>query len=419
MKIISITASEILDSRGNPTVSAVCELENGALGQASVPSGASTGAQEAKELRDGGKRYMGMGVLTAVERVNTTIRKNLVGKNFDDQISLDKFLCNLDGTPKKSFLGANAILAVSMSFARAMAIAESKELFEYLSFNFSGKEIKKFNIPTPMFNILNGGEHSSNNIDIQETMIVPIGFNYFRDKLRAGSEIYHYLKNMLINSGYDTSVGDEGGFAPNFLNNEDILKNIEEAIEKSGYSKGKVRISLDVAANSFYQAGHDIYYLAADEKHITSLELINLLSRWSKKYKLFSIEDGLNENDKNWAKLTLKISPTLSIGDDLFVTDENRIGIGANNNLANGTIIKLNQIGTVSEAFMAVKKAKKEKMKVIVSHRSGETEDSFIADFSVACRADFIKSGAPARSERLAKYNRLIRIEELLNSPED
>lgn len=404
-----MTAREILDSRGNPTVSAICELEDGVMAEASVPSGASTGANEAKEIRDGGKRYMGLGVLSAVENINTGIAPCILGKEFSNQEKLDNFLCNLDGTPDKSRYGANAILAVSMSFARAAAIFEGKELFEYLAENTT-----KYDLPTPMFNVLNGGKHAGNDVDIQESMVVPIGIKDFNEKLRAGSEIYHTLKNIIINRGLDAGLGDEGGFAPNLSGNEDVLKLLQEGIKIAGYSTNKVKISLDVAANSFFEPDHNIYFLLADEKHLESKDLISTLSRWVKKYDIYSIEDGLSEMDNNWPDLTQKISPAVSVGDDLFVTDPKRIEAGAKQKIANGVIIKLNQIGTVTEAMEAVKVAKKSKMKVIVSHRSGETEDSFIADFAVAVGADFIKSGAPARSERLAKYNRLSKIEEIL-----
>lgn len=419
MKIERVTAREVLDSRGNPTVAATVLLVDGVSAEASVPSGASTGKTEALELRDGGARFGGQGVKEAVENINGIINRELSGMEAKDQQRVDKALCELDGTSDKSRLGANAILAVSIAVAKAQAISDDIELYEYLSVKFRGSFGHNYVLPTPMFNILNGGKHATNNLDIQETMIVPIGLRSFAEKLRAGSEIYHSLSGELASKGYETGLGDEGGFAPNIRNKEEVFKLILQAVDKSGYTDKKVRISLDVAANSLYQKSSNTYLLKGEGKDLDSARMIKLISGWAKKYKLLSVEDGLAENDKGWAALTSSISPTLSIGDDLFTTHAGRIKSGADGKLANGVIIKPNQVGTLSETFLAIKEAQKAGFKVIVSHRSGETEDSFIADLAVAVGADFIKSGAPARSERLAKYNRLLKIEELVGKTKD
>lgn len=415
MKIHRIAAREILDSRGNPTVSAICELEDGVMAEASVPSGASTGEYEAVELRDNDpKRFGGLGVLSAVNAVNTIIAPEFQGLEATDQDAIDRKLIDIDGTNNFAKIGADASLAVSMAVARASAISGQLELFEYLGESY-GAERKKFIIPTPMFNVLNGGKHAGNNIDIQETMIVPVGLKTFEEKLRCGAEIYQTLKHDLANAGLETGLGDEGGFAPEFITNEDPMKWAQKAIEGAGYDPNKVRISLDVAADSIYNGKKEKYELALDKLSLDSVGMVSKISSWVKKYNLLSVEDGLFEEDLNWKKLTLEIDPAISIGDDLFVTHAEKIEMGAREKMANGVIIKPNQVGTITQTFEAVKIAQKEGFKVIVSHRSGETEDSFIADLAVAVNADFIKSGAPARSERLAKYNRLCKIEDIIN----
>jgi enolase len=414
MKIKCINAREILDSRGNPTLATTVELEDGVIAEASVPSGASTGTNEAVELRDTkNNRFMGMGVLSAVGSVNNVIGRALLGEDAADQKKIDETMCSLDGSKNKGNLGANAILSVSLAVARAQAISEGVELFEYLSRLYTGKKQSKFKLPTPMFNVLNGGKHAQNNIDIQETMIVPIGLNSFEQKLRAGSEIYHTLKNILASEGFTTGLGDEGGFTPDFEHNEMVFSYIARAIKEAGYTTEKVRISIDFATSEL-AAKSGGYFLKNEDKNYSSEGLIAKISDWGKKYSLYSVEDGLSENDSNWKELTEKIAPSIAIGDDLFTTDPEKIERGAKEGLAEGVIIKPNQIGTLSETMEAVRKAQAGKMIVIISHRSGETEDSFIADLAVAVSADYIKGGAPARSERLAKYNRLCKIEDVV-----
>ena len=416
MKIQKITAREIFDSRGNPTVAASCWLVDGTVAEAAVPSGASTGRDEAFELRDGDpKRFNGLGVLRAIANIEKIISPALIGQDAKDQSGIDKKMIQIDGSENKENLGANSILAVSLAVARAQAIADDIELYEYLGVKFNGAHRKRYYLPTPMFNVINGGKHAENNIDIQETMIVPIIFKSFKEKMRAGVEIYQALKKELFLEGLSVGLGDEGGFAPNLRSNKNVFVYIERAIEEAGYSKNSVRIAIDLAADSLYDSKKKTYLLRAEKKDFDPNRLINILSLWARDYKIFSIEDGLFENDNKWSELTKKIKPTLSIGDDLLVTQKKKIEKAAKEKKANGVIIKLNQVGTLSEAVGAVKEAQKNKLKVIVSHRSGETSDPFIADFAVAAGADFIKSGAPARSERLAKYNRLLRIEEHIN----
>lgn len=415
MKIEKITAREILDSRGNPTVAATVYLTDGVAAEASVPSGASTGGGEALELRDKDKkRFLGQGELGAVSNVEKLIAPALAGCDAKDQAGIDKIICELDGTPNKKKLGANATLAVSLAVARAQAVSDELELYEYLSVKYRGSFGKKYTLPTPMFNILNGGKHASNNIDIQEAMVVPVGPKNFAEKLRAGVEIYHTLKEGLVADGFEVGLGDEGGFAPELQDNEAVLKYLAGAITAAGYRSEKVRISLDVAADSLYNPKTKTYILEGGHKGLDASRFIKILAGWAKKYRLFSVEDGLSETDPKWAILTTSIAPALSIGDDLFVTHADKIIEGAKKKLADGVIVKPNQVGTLTETFAAVKAAQKNNFKVIVSHRSGETEDSFIADLAVAVGADFIKAGAPARSERLAKYNRLLKIEELI-----
>lgn len=416
MKIEKITAREILDSRGKPTVAASCELSDGSVAEASVPSGASTGTEEAHELRDNDLgRYGGSGVLNAVSNVCDVISPELIGMDARDQLKIDKKLCHIDATPNKSYLGANAILAVSVAVAKAQALSDGLELFEYFRVKYKGAHGKNYRLPTPMFNILNGGKHAENNVDIQETMIVPVGQKTFSKKLRAGAEIYQTLRNELISEGHAVGLGDEGGFAPDLKSNEDVFKYVERAIKETGYSLGSVRIATDIAADSFYHEKTKTYKLEGGARDLDSKRMILLIAKWVKTFNLISVEDGLFEKDPSWTELTLKIKPAYSIGDDLLVTNPAKIKLAARKKMANGVIIKPNQIGTLSETFEAIKIAQKNKFKVIVSHRSGETSDSFIADLAVAVGADFIKSGAPARSERLAKYNRLLKIEELIS----
>jgi enolase len=415
MKIHHISAREILDSRGNPTISTTVELEDGVIAEASVPSGASTGEGEDVELRDGDtSRFGGLGELAAVKNVNTIIGPALLGLEAAQQIQIDQLMNELDGTKDKSVLGANAILSVSLAVARAEAISEGKELFEYLSRVFTGAMKSKYILPTPMFNILNGGKHAANNVDIQEMMVVPLGLNSFEEKLRSGSEIYHNLKVRLEKGGFSTGLGDEGGFAPDFKNNEEAITEIAAVIEASEYSAEKVRISLDVAASELYDSKKERYLLEKKSKELTAEQMIKKVAGLVKKYNLYSVEDGLAENDQNWSKLSKVISPAISVGDDLFTTNPLRIAEGVEKQWATGVIIKPNQIGTLTETLEAIRKARAGGLKIIVSHRSGETEDTFIADLAVAVGADFIKSGAPARSERLAKYNRLMQIEDYL-----
>lgn len=410
MKIHSISAREILDSRGNPTVSVSVELEDGVIAEASVPSGASTGSAEAVELRDNNQdRFFGLGVLSAVRNVNEIIGPNLRGMEAM-QAEIDTRLNELDGTKTKENLGANAILGVSLAVARAQAISEGKELFEYLN-ELYGKQ--KLTIPTPMFNILNGGKHAQNNLDVQEAMVVPKGLKSFEKKLRAGSEIYHLLRNLLINEGFAVGLGDEGGFAPHLPKNEAIFDYLEKAIKESGYTRDQIGISIDFAASELKKE-KQVYYLKNEQKKYSTSEIIKKISGWQRKYNFLSVEDGLAEDDSHWKELTEKIQPSISIGDDLFTTDAEKIELGAKEKLAGGVIIKPNQIGTLTETLEAIRVAKVGGMTVVVSHRSGETEDSFIADLAVAVGADFIKSGAPARSERLAKYNRLCKIEDVI-----
>lgn len=412
MKIFNVSAREILDSRGNPTVAATVELEDGTVAEASVPSGASTGKNEAVELRDEQKdRFFGLGVLSAIQNINNIIAPAFRGHDAKNQEELDNLLLELDGTPNKEHLGANAMLACSIAVSKAEAISENKELFEYLAELFG---TKKLTIPTPMFNILNGGKHAENNLDIQETMVVPVGLVSFEKKLRAGSEVYHTLKNTLLNRGLSVALGDEGGFAPALSKNEEAIEIVNKAITDSGYNTEKIRVSIDFAATEFYQNGE--YHLKCESKSLSPGLLISKLAGWVKKYNLLSIEDGLSEEDASWKELTEKIKPALSVGDDLFTTNPEKIALGSKVKLASGVIIKPNQIGTLTETLSAVREAKSGGLKVIVSHRSGETEDSFIADLAVGVGADYIKSGAPARSERLAKYNRLSKIEDILKS---
>lgn len=408
--IQKVRAREVLDSRGNPTVEVELTLANGVMHRALVPSGASTGVHEALELRDGDKsRYLGKGTLKAVENVNTTIAKAVENQTFDCFRALDKALIELDGTPNKSKLGANAILGVSMAFVGACAKAEGKWIYEYLG------DGKGTTLPYPMMNILNGGSHADNNVDIQEFMIIPNGIPNFHEGLRCGAEVFHNLKAILKAKGLATSVGDEGGFAPNLGSNEEALQVIVEAIEKAGYT-GKVSLALDVASSEFYKEG--MYDLAGEGKKLTADELVALYQDWCEKYPIISIEDGMAEDDfEGWKKLTDALGGKIMlVGDDLFVTNIARLQMGIDKGIANSILIKLNQIGSVSETLDAITMAHENGMRSISSHRSGETEDTFIADLAVAMNTGFIKTGSASRTDRIAKYNQLLRIEERLGS---
>jgi enolase len=410
-KIERIFAREILDSRGNPTVEVDVELACGAMGRAAVPSGASTGAHEAVELRDGDKkRYSGKGTLNAVQNVNTRIAKEILGMDALDQAAVDHKMLELDGTPNKSKLGANAILGVSLAVARAAADAVGLPLYRYLG-GVSAKIL-----PVPMFNILNGGVHANwQGTDFQEYMICPVGAPNFREALRWGSEVYHALKAVLKSGGYSVGVGDEGGFAPALKSNAQAVEVILEAIKKAGYEPGKdIAIALDPASSSFFENGK--YNLRSEKRQISSEEMVALYADWVEKYPIVVIEDGLAEDDwAGWKLLNQKIGHKIElVGDDLFVTNVKRIAKGIEENAANGVLIKLNQIGSLTETIAAIEMAKKAGWGAMVSHRSGETVDSFIADFTVAMATGHLKTGAPCRGERVEKYNQLLRIEEEL-----
>jgi len=412
-KIKSVTAREILDSRGNPTVEVDLTLSDGSFGRAAVPSGASTGSHEAVELRDGDKkRYGGKGVLKAVASVNGPILKALKGKDFD-QRKLDQTLIALDGTKNKGKLGANAILGVSMAFAHAAAKSSKKPLYVY--FNKIAKTKAKMSLPVPMMNIINGGKHAENSADIQEFMVIPAGFTSFKEALRAGDEIFHALKKILHDRKLSTTVGDEGGFAPSLPSNEAALQTIMEAIANAGYQAGKdIFIALDAAATEFYKDG--VYDLVRDGKKLSSKEMVEWYSMLCAKYPIISIEDGLAEDDwEGYAMMTKALGKKVQIvGDDLFVTNIERLAMGIEQHVGNSILIKLNQIGTVSETLDAIALASKADYTSIISHRSGETEDVTIADFAVGTGAGQIKTGSLSRTDRVAKYNQLLRIEEQL-----
>ncbi|MCF6138665.1 phosphopyruvate hydratase [Pseudalkalibacillus berkeleyi] len=409
--IINIFAREVLDSRGNPTVEVEVWLESGARGRALVPSGASTGEYEAVELRDGDKdRYLGKGVLNAVNNVNELIAPELVYFDALDQVAIDKQLLELDGTENKGKLGANAILGVSMAVAHAAADHLGVPLYNYLG-GFNAKSL-----PTPMMNILNGGEHADNNVDIQEFMVMPVGAETFREALRVGAEIFHTLKKVLKDKGLNTAVGDEGGFAPNLGSNEEAISTIIEAIEKAGYKPGEeVKLALDVASSELYKDGK--YHLSGEGVTKTSEEMVAWYEELSSKYPIVSIEDGLDENDwDGWEKLTAAIGDKVQlVGDDLFVTNTAKLSEGIERKVGNSILIKVNQIGTLTETFDAIEMAKRAGYTAVISHRSGETEDSTIADIAVATNAGQIKTGAPSRTDRVAKYNQLLRIEDELD----
>ncbi len=411
--IVDVNAREILDSRGNPTVEVEVFLDDGAMGRAAVPSGASTGVHEAVELRDGDKsRYLGKGVQTAVANVNTVIADAVIGLNPFDQAGLDKILIELDGTDNKGNLGANAILGTSLAVAKAAAESLGLPLYRYIG-GVNAKEL-----PVPMMNILNGGQHADNNVDIQEFMVMPVGASCWAEALRMCAEIFHNLKKVLKAKGYATSVGDEGGFAPNLGSNEEALACIVEAITNAGYKPGdEVRIALDVAASELYQED-GTYRLEGENRTMTADELIDFYADLVAKYPVISIEDGLAEDDwAAWSKMVEKLGDKIQIvGDDLFVTNTKRLVRGIEEKAANAILIKVNQIGTLTETLDAIEMARKAGFTAVVSHRSGETEDTTIADIAVATNSGQIKTGAPSRTDRVEKYNQLIRIEEELDT---
>lgn len=410
--ITEVYAREVLDSRGNPTIEVEVYTEAGAFGRALVPSGASTGEYEAVELRDGDKsRYLGKGVLKAVENVNDIIAEKIIGFDVTDQIGIDKAMITLDGTPNKGKLGANAILGVSLAAARAAADELGVHLYEYIG----GTNAKV--LPVPMMNILNGGEHADNNVDIQEFMVMPVGAPNFKEALRMGAEIVHALKGVLKNKGLNTGVGDEGGFAPNLESNEEAIEAIIEAIEAAGYKPGEqVKIAMDAASSEFYNRESGNYELKGEGVTRTSEEMVAWYEEMINKYPIISIEDGLDENDwKGFKLLTERIGKKVQlVGDDLFVTNTEKLERGIEEGIANSILIKVNQIGTLTETLDAIEMAKEAGYTAVVSHRSGETEDSTIADIAVATNAGQIKTGAPVRTDRVAKYNQLLRIEDNL-----
>lgn len=412
MEITDIRAREILDSRGNPTVEAEVEIENKYTGSACVPSGASTGSREALELRDGDKsRFLGKGVLKAVENVNTRIREMLLGRNGAEQSGIDNLMIEMDGTENKGSLGANAILAVSMANAAAAAEARQLQLYEYLA-ELDGSP-GRYSMPVPMMNILNGGEHADNNVDIQEFMVQPVGASSFAEALRCGAEIFHTLKKVLSDGGMSTAVGDEGGFAPNLPSNEAALEAIMTSIDKAGYRAGEdVFLALDCAASEFYKDGR--YVLAGEGAEYDSEGFADYLADLAARFPILSIEDGLDESDwEGWAVLTSKLGNRIQlVGDDLFVTNPAILQRGIDEGIANSILIKVNQIGTLTETLEAMHRARQAGYTTVISHRSGETEDTTIADLAVATAAGQIKTGSLCRSDRVAKYNRLLRIED-------
>ncbi|HZK02458.1 MAG TPA: phosphopyruvate hydratase [Anaerovoracaceae bacterium] len=410
--ISDIYAREVLDSRGNPTVEAEVFLSDGSVGRAIVPSGASTGAYEAIELRDGDEnRFLGKGVQIAVDNINNVIAPELIGTYAYDQIGLDKFMIELDGTANKENLGANAILAVSLAFAHAAAKRAGMDLYQYIG----GVNAKV--LPVPMMNILNGGEHADNNVDIQEFMIMPLGADSFKEALRMGTEVFHSLKGVLKERKLNTSVGDEGGFAPDLKSNEEAIQVIVKAIEKANYRPGKdIKIALDVAASEMFNAKAGLYELKGEEREMTSEQMVDYYEELASKYPLISIEDGLAEDDwDGWRLMTERLGEKLQlVGDDLFVTSTEKLSKGIAVKAANSILIKVNQIGTLTETLDAIEMAKRAGFTVVVSHRSGESEDVTIADLVVAVNGGQIKTGAPSRTDRVAKYNQLLRIEEEL-----
>jgi enolase len=414
-KIVKVVGREIMDSRGNPTVEADVYLESGHMGRAAAPSGASTGSREALELRDGDKsRYLGKGVQTAVANINGAIAEALMGKDADSQDAIDNIMFKLDGTDNKEKLGANAILAVSLAVAKAAALSQGVELYEHIANlnNTSGK----YSMPLPMMNILNGGEHADNNVDIQEFMIQPVGADSFKEGLRMGAEVFHALKKVLQKRGLSTAVGDEGGFAPNLASNEEALQVIVEAVENAGYKMGSdITLALDCAASEFYRDGK--YELSGEGKSFTAEEFADYLAELCDRYPIISIEDGLDESDwDGWKVLTEKLGSKVQlVGDDLFVTNTRILKEGIDKSIANSILIKFNQIGSLTETLAAIAMAREAGYTAVISHRSGETEDATIADLAVGTAAGQIKTGSLCRSDRVAKYNQLLRIEGDLN----
>ncbi|MBR1908743.1 phosphopyruvate hydratase [bacterium] len=405
--IEDVAARQILDSRGNPTVEVDVKLSSGVVGRAAVPSGASTGLFEALELRDNDEtKYMGKGVLKAVDNVNTKIAPELIGENAAHQQEIDRIMRELDGTDNKSKYGANAILGISLACAKASANAYGSPLYRYLG------GINAMTLPVPMMNIINGGVHADNNVDFQEFMIAPVGAACFSEAIRMGTEVFHHLKAILKEKGYVTSVGDEGGFAPNLSSNEEALCFIVEAIEKAGYTTEQIKICLDVASSEFYEDGK--YTLAGENRTLSREEMVDFLEEWVDKYPIVSVEDGMAEEDwEGWEMLTRKIGHKCQlVGDDLFVTNTKRLSEGIKRGIGNSILIKVNQIGTLSETLDAIAMAQAAGYTTIISHRSGETEDTFIADLAVATNSGQIKTGSASRSDRMAKYNQLIRIEQ-------
>ena len=414
-KIVKVVGREIMDSRGNPTVEADVYLESGHMGRAAAPSGASTGSREALELRDGDKsRYLGKGVQTAVANINGAIAEALMGKDADSQDAIDNIMLKLDGTDNKENLGANAILAVSLAVAKAAALSQGVELYQHIANlnNTSGK----YSMPLPMMNILNGGEHADNNVDIQEFMIQPVGADSFKEGLRMGAEVFHALKKVLQQRGLSTAVGDEGGFAPNLASNEEALQVIVEAVENAGYKMGSdITLALDCAASEFYRDGK--YELSGEGKSFTAEEFADYLAELCDRYPIISIEDGLDESDwDGWKVLTEKLGSKVQlVGDDLFVTNTRILKEGIDKSIANSILIKFNQIGSLTETLAAIAMAREAGYSAVISHRSGETEDATIADLAVGTAAGQIKTGSLCRSDRVAKYNQLLRIEGDLN----
>lgn len=408
-KINNIVARQIIDSRGNPTVETDCFLEDGSMGRASVPSGASTGSREAIELRDNDPtHFLGKGVLNAVEHVNGELKEMLIGKDASDQSAIDAMMIDLDGTSNKANLGANAILSVSLSMAHAVAASYKVPLFKYLA---TDPPL----LPIPMMNIINGGAHADNNVDFQEFMIMPVGAPSIAEAVRYGSEIFHHLKKVLADRGLNTAVGDEGGFAPNLSSNEDAILVILEAVDKAGYQAGTdIMIAMDVAASEFYEDG--LYNLASENRKLTATEIVDLYEDWCKKYPIISVEDGCAEDDwDGWKIMSDRLKSKVQlVGDDLFVTNTDILKKGIDQGIANSILIKVNQIGTLTETLAAIRMAKNANYTSVISHRSGETEDSTIADLAVATAVGQIKTGSMSRSDRVAKYNQLLRIEEAL-----
>lgn len=411
--IIDIIAREILDSRGNPTIEVDVVTEDGSMGRAAVPSGASTGKHEAIELRDGDKnRYLGKGVLKAVENVNEKIADMIIGEDVFDQRSIDEYLLDMDGTDNKAILGANAILGVSLAIAKAAAQESGQPLYRYIG------GVNAHIMPVPMMNILNGGSHADNSIDFQEFMIMPVGADTFHEGLRMGVEVFHHLKSVLKSKGYSTNVGDEGGFAPNIKSNEEAIEIVLKAIESAKYVPGEdVVIAMDAAASEFYDEKEKLYHFhKSGGKKLTSDEMVDYWATWVNRYPIFSIEDGLHEDDWDaWVKLTKALSSKVQlVGDDLFVTNSKRLQRGIELGAANSILVKVNQIGSLSETIDAVNLATRNKYSSVMSHRSGETEDATIADLAVALNTGQIKTGSASRSDRIAKYNQLLRIEQEL-----